>query len=99
MVQVIVFYSVLPIFESPFTTLFSKVRENVLKEDGCIQYELFVSPFNPLRFCLVEKWVSQTALDAHLTTKHMADYFAQSRDFFTDKPIIEIKDIVNERYL
>jgi len=99
MVQVIVFYSVQPIFEATFTAMFAKVRMYVLKEKGCIQYELFVSPYDPLRFCLVEKWASQAALDAHLATKHMADFLGQSRKFFSEKPTIEVKDVANERLL
>lgn len=97
MIQVIVFYSVQPIFEMEFTALFARVREVVLKEDGCIQYELFVSPYNPSRYCLVEKWASQSAIDAHLATQNLADFRRKSSTLFAEKAVVEVKEIVNEQ--
>ena len=99
MIQVIVFYSVTPGFETRFTTLFASIRNTVLEEEGCIQYELFVSPFNPLRFCLVEKWASQAALDAHLASAHMAEFLPQSRACLSEKATIEMKEIASEKML
>lgn len=97
MIQVIVYYSVQPIFEMEFTALFARVREVVLQEEGCIHYELFVSPYNPSRFCLVEKWASQAAIDAHLATQNLADFRRQSSVFFAEKAVVEVKEIVNEQ--
>jgi len=99
MIQVVVFYSIKANADTQFAQLFSTVRENVLSEPGCIQYELFVSPYNPLRFCLVEKWATQASLDAHLATKQLADFRIKSSEFFADKSIVEVKTIASERII
>jgi len=99
MIQVIVFYSLKVTSAALFTTAFNEIRPNVLAEDGCLQYELFVSPYTTTRFCLVEKWHSQAILDKHLGTKQLSDFRVQSAPWFEQKPVIEIKTIENERYL
>jgi quinol monooxygenase YgiN len=38
----------------------------VAQEPGCEQYEIFQSAVNPDRLALLERWVDQAALDAHL---------------------------------
>ena len=99
MIQVVVFYSLKEASASIFSKEFDAVRPHVLAEEGCLQYELFVSPYSATRFCLVEKWLSQAALDKHLGTKHLSDFRLQSQPWFEQKPVIEIKTIENERYL
>lgn len=98
MIQVIVFYSIKETSKNIFTDAFKALRPNVLEEEGCLQYELFVSPYLPTRFCLVEKWLSQEVLDKHLKTKNLAAFRLLSEPWFDNKPIIEIKTIENERY-
>ena len=99
MVQVIVFYAINEIFVKQFTEAFRELQPLVLAEEGCLQYELFVSPYAPQRFCLVEKWTSQDALDVHLSTEHLSDFREESRYWFEKNPTIEIKEITHERYL
>ncbi len=99
MIQVVVFYSIKESADKQFAQLFSTIRGNVLSEPGCIQYELFVSPYNHLRFCLVEKWATQASLDIHLATKQLADFRENSSDLMADKAIIEIKTIAFEHIL
>jgi len=98
MIQVIVFYSLKESFASIFADAFKSIGPIVGKEEGCLQYELFVSPYASTRFCLVEKWLSQAALDQHLKTKHLFEFRLLSNPWFDQKPAIEIKTIENERY-
>lgn len=98
MIQVIVFYSIKETSATIFADAFKTIRQHVLEEEGCLQYELFVSPYLPTRFCLVEKWLSQAAIDKHLGTKNLADFRILSDPWFEKKPVIEIKTIENERY-
>jgi quinol monooxygenase YgiN len=39
--------------------------EECMKEPGCEQFEIFQSALNPDKLCLLERWSSQAALDAH----------------------------------
>lgn len=98
MIQVIVYYSLKAAFAKTFADAFKTIGPSVSKEEGCLQYELFVSPYASTRFCLVEKWHSQAALDQHLKTKHLEDFRLLSNPWFDQKPVIEIKTIENERY-
>jgi quinol monooxygenase YgiN len=99
MIQVIVFYKLKEASIESFIHSFKIARANVLLEEGCLQYEVFVSPYTPSRFCLVEKWASQEAIDTHLKTKHLADFQTLTQPWFEEKPVIEIKNIENERQL
>jgi quinol monooxygenase YgiN len=99
MIQVIVFYKLKEESIDSFTRAFKIARANVLLENGCLQYEIFVSPYTPTRFCLVEKWASDEAISVHLKTKHLADFQVLTQTWFEEKPVIEIKNIENERQL
>ena len=39
--------------------------EQIMKEPGCEQFEIFQSVLNPDRLTLLERWVDQAALDVH----------------------------------
>lgn len=39
--------------------------EEVTKEPGCEQFEVFLSVVNPGKLALLERWADQAALDAH----------------------------------
>ncbi len=39
--------------------------EEVMKEPGCEQFEVFRSAVNPDKLLLVERWVDQASLDVH----------------------------------
>ena len=39
--------------------------EEVMKEPGCEQFEVFQSVSNPDKLALLERWKDQAALDAH----------------------------------
>jgi quinol monooxygenase YgiN len=44
-------------------------------EDGCIQYDMHESLDEPGRFVFLERWSSKEALDRHLQTPHLKDFF------------------------
>jgi quinol monooxygenase YgiN len=48
-----------------FIASFAPVVEEVLKEKGCEQYELFRSEENSERIVLLERWTTAGDLDAH----------------------------------
>jgi quinol monooxygenase YgiN len=68
----------------------------VRAEAGCIEYEattdsapglVFQTPFGPDTFVVIEKWESLGALQAHLTSPHMAVYGADVRDMIGNRTI------------
>ncbi len=48
-----------------FAEAFRGRCEEVLKEPGCEQFEVFQSALNPDKLVLLELWEDQAALDAH----------------------------------
>jgi len=47
------------------------VREAVLAEAGCLQYDYCLSAHDPDRVLLVERWEDRQAQQVHLTQPHM----------------------------
>ncbi len=67
--------------------LLKGVMPKVRAEKGCIEYTAMIdvrsglAPQGPIRenaVVIVEKWESLAALEAHLKTLHMAEYFRQA---------------------
>ena len=46
-------------------------RDAVLAEDGCLQYDYFISAADPEVGALMEKWRDKAALDAHTNGEPM----------------------------
>lgn len=57
---------------SALTTMVEATRQ----EEGCLSYDLFESASTPGTFVTIERWTDQAALEAHLTTPHVAAAFA-----------------------
>lgn len=65
-------------------------------EEGCLQYEPVIdadhagpaqAPLGPDTFCVVERWASMTALQAHAASPHMTEYGAKTRDLIATRTI------------
>ena len=61
------------------STLATATRE----EDGCLAYDVFESAAVPGTFVTVERWRDQAALDAHMTSPHIAEAFAATEGALT----------------
>ena len=66
-----------------------RVRPLVLAEEGCLQYEYVRNcdiglrhqePPNTYHITLLEKWISQEALDRHSRTPHMKEFAERVAD-------------------
>lgn len=58
------------------------------RELGCYQYDLMVEMHDPQRFCFVERWDDEEALEQHLRTDHMAQALRQLEDLVVEPPDI-----------
>lgn len=47
-----------------------------LAEEGCLSYDLYESGAVPGTFVTLERWTDQQAVDAHLSSPHVAQAFA-----------------------
>jgi quinol monooxygenase YgiN len=46
--------------------------EPTRKEEGCIKYELLQNQAQPTDFTFIEEWTTETALNTHLASAHIA---------------------------
>ncbi|PSB05277.1 putative quinol monooxygenase [Merismopedia glauca] len=51
--------------------------EPTRQESGCIRYELLQNLSDPTEFTFIEEWESEAALNAHLSSAHISQAFAQ----------------------
>jgi len=51
--------------------------EPTRKEEGCINYDMHQSVENPDTFLFHENWIDKDALDQHLATPHLKDFFSK----------------------
>lgn len=65
-----------PAVREALQTLVAATRD----EPGCVSYDLFESASAPGTFVTVERWADQAAMDAHMTTPHLAAAFAAVGD-------------------
>ena len=82
-------------FKNEFLQEFNKVASSVRKEDGCIEYEIFQKTPEGLEFFIFERWESQEALDAHLKTSHMSEYFTRTENWFDSEKELKIYQVIS----
>jgi quinol monooxygenase YgiN len=80
-VNLLVFIEVVPGKRIEQVEVYKKLKPLVEAELGCLRYELLSNPEDENKFILVEKWASQSALDAHDNTEHMIAADAHSPTF------------------
>ena len=59
------------------------------RELGCYQYDLLVNNSDPGKFCFVERWDDNVALDQHLETEHVKKALGQLEDLVEAPPDIQ----------
>jgi len=64
------------------------------KEAACITYELLQNNADPAQFTFVEEWESETALEEHLKTPHLAAAFARMPALMAGPPDIRRYSLV-----
>ncbi|MBO7913259.1 putative quinol monooxygenase [Vibrio splendidus] len=57
-----------------------KLIDKTRVEDGCINYDLHQDNSNPAHFVFHENWESETHLEKHLASQHIAEYMAATED-------------------
>ncbi|MDR1507290.1 MAG: antibiotic biosynthesis monooxygenase [Treponema sp.] len=59
--------------------LFRELVAETQKEEGCIEYRLFVIPGQPGLYVYVEEWEDRAALDRHTKSAHYTRIVPQTR--------------------
>ena len=66
------------------------------KENGCINYDLHVSPDDPGLLVFHENWQSKADLDAHLASAHIEAFRKVAPDLLAEPPNITLWTEVTE---
>lgn len=65
----------LPGSEDVVRAALSTLTEATRQEEGCLSYDLFESASAPGTYVTIERWADQAAMDAHLSSEHVAAAF------------------------
>jgi quinol monooxygenase YgiN len=83
------------------TADFIKAAQGIIKssneEEGCIEYQLFQSPYDQTSFVFVEKYVNQAAIDHHFGAPYFKEFGSTISGWTNGPAEIKIYDISGER--
>ncbi len=68
------------------TALLQHLAVQSRKEPGCLDYQVLQNGSDAGDFVVVEEWDGTAALDAHMTTPHVQDAFAQAPALLAKAP-------------
>jgi quinol monooxygenase YgiN len=66
------------------------MAEASLAEPGCLSYRNYVDPDDPRSWVVVEEWTDREALEAHLTSPHLARSLELSSALLAEAPSLKI---------
>jgi quinol monooxygenase YgiN len=89
-VTVIAYHRAKPGKEQALRDALLAVRGPTLKEKGCINYDLHVSPDDPGLLVFHENWDCKDDLDAHLASAHIDAFRAIAPDLLAEPPNITL---------
>ena len=89
-VTVIAYHRAKPGKERALRDALLAVRGPTLKEKGCINYDLHVSPDDPGLLVFHENWESKADLDAHLASPHIDAFRKIAPDLLAEPPNITL---------
>lgn len=80
-----------------FLSIVPNIVEKSNAEEGCVSYQLFQDPFNPIRFSFIEQWKDQSAIDFHFATPHFNEFGKQLQPLLASPLEIVVYDIASEQ--
>lgn len=87
-VHVVARYAAKPGREDDLRSVLTALVPPTRREIGCYQYDLLVEAADPRRFCFVERWDGEAALEQHLRTEHVQKTVRQVEDLVVEPPEI-----------
>lgn len=67
------------------------------EEEGCIEYNLFQSPYDPTMFVFVEKYKNQAAIDFHFAQPYFKEFGTTIGNWTAAPSEIKIYDLAGEK--
>jgi len=85
-IHVVVDVDVLPGRLDEAQDAFRELVAATLPEQGCLQFDVFVSEQEENRLVLVETWADQDAIDLHMKEEHTTHFLERVRTVFPHPP-------------
>ena len=85
-VHVVVDVDVVPGQLDEAVAAFRELVAATLPEEGCLQFDVFVSDSEPDRLVLVETWADEKAIEVHMEESHTARFLERVTDVFPHPP-------------
>ncbi|MBI9054220.1 MAG: antibiotic biosynthesis monooxygenase [Bacteroidales bacterium] len=82
-----------PEFKIDFLNEFNNIAKTVREEQGCIEYQIYQKDKDSSDLFVFERWESRDALDAHLKTKHMIEFFETTGSWFELEKELKIYEV------
>lgn len=76
-----------------FINAFYEIVDEVNKEDGCLEYELYLSTRNQEEVFLFERWESKEKQEKLMQTNHMIAFFEKIQPWFDQETEMKIYNI------
>ena len=67
--------------------MLKQARDSLELEEGCLRFDVFTDPAAPETFVLYELYTDEQAFEAHLASKHFADFSARVEAMVRDRVI------------
>ena len=82
--------SVAPLSAETIKPKFTRLISETLKENGCVSYVLHQDNTDPARFLFYEIWENRELWQAHMKSRHVAEFGAATEDQILNAEIFEM---------
>jgi quinol monooxygenase YgiN len=76
--------------EATFEQELRKLVAPTHAEAGCLLFAAQRHADDPTRYCVIERWTSQEALDEHFQTPHIRDYLARTEELLATPTQVDV---------
>jgi quinol monooxygenase YgiN len=88
-----------PSKQAQLEAAFDRVRQATLTEAGCLEYQTYLDRQQPGTVFIFERWESETALEAHFQSTHLAEFRAVMGSVGITKTDIKKYEVTSESRL
>ncbi|MDR3257991.1 MAG: antibiotic biosynthesis monooxygenase [Fusobacteriaceae bacterium] len=97
MIRVVAKNFLIPEKTSAAAPFFSELISATRKEEGCIEYRLFINSKVNTEYVFIEEWISQEALDKHMNSEHFKRLIPHIKEFCSkEKEVMILEEFVSK---
>ncbi|MCT6795045.1 antibiotic biosynthesis monooxygenase [Klebsiella pneumoniae subsp. pneumoniae] len=70
--------------------LFKKLKHQTDKEDGCLQFDVYL---HEEKFILIEKWENQQSIDTHMSKDYTQNFIGDTKPHIIKTEVYRLKGL------